>query len=181
MNENHIKDLVLEDKWMMDVLKAARSLDLPDWMIGAGFIRNKVWDYLHGLDQPTVLSDIDLIYFDPNNTSEDQEKEYDRRLNKLFPAPWSTKNQARMHSVNGNDPYLSSEDALAHWIETPTCTAVKLLADDSIQIIAPHGLEDLLSLQVRPSPNVKDLEVYKQRIEKKNWKNIWPKLEIHEF
>jgi hypothetical protein len=33
---------------MMDILHIAEKLKLPDCMIGAGFVRNKVWDHLRG-------------------------------------------------------------------------------------------------------------------------------------
>lgn len=42
MNEKDIIQMVKEDKWMMNVLMEADKLNLPDWMIGAGFLRNKV-------------------------------------------------------------------------------------------------------------------------------------------
>ena len=42
MTEKDILDLIKRDKWMMDVLRVAEKLNLPDWIIGAGFIRNKV-------------------------------------------------------------------------------------------------------------------------------------------
>lgn len=163
---------------MMEVLRAAQSVGLPDWMIGAGFIRNKVWDHLHGYAERTPLADIDLIYFDPSDLDEKREKEYDARLVEIIDAPWSTKNQARMHSVNNNQPYSSSEEALAHWIETPTCTAVKLLEDGTLRLIAPHGIEDLVSLVVRPSPLSGDSSIYAERIARKKWEEKWPRLHI---
>ena len=76
MNESKILKIIEDDPWMMGVLKAAESMDLPDWMIGAGFVRNKVWDHLHGYQNSEVpTSDIDLIYFDPSDISEEKEKE----------------------------------------------------------------------------------------------------------
>ena len=34
--------------------------------IGAGFVRNKVWDFLHEFSEPSAgMSDVDLVYFDP--------------------------------------------------------------------------------------------------------------------
>ena len=61
MTEQDILDLIAKDEWMMGVLRTARSLHLPDWMIGAGFVRNKVWDYLHGYENIEVpTADIDL-------------------------------------------------------------------------------------------------------------------------
>ena len=178
MTETNIIDLVESDEWMMSVLRAARNLNLDDWMIGAGFIRNKVWDYLHGYREPTPLADIDLIYFDPINLAEEQEKIYDAQLKKILDVPWSTKNQARMSILNKEEPYSSSEDALAHWIETPTCTAIKLLSDDTLHLFAPHGITDLVNLKIRPSPYNRAHSLFEERITSKNWSSVWPKLEI---
>ncbi len=35
-NEMDILNLIKEDKWMMDILEAASTLNLPDWWICAG-------------------------------------------------------------------------------------------------------------------------------------------------
>ena len=40
MTEKDIIKIIEEDKWMMNILKIAQDLNLPNWMIGAGFIRN---------------------------------------------------------------------------------------------------------------------------------------------
>ena len=61
MTEKDILDLIKRDKWMMDILRVAEKLNLPDWIIGAGFIRNKVWDYLQGYNKSRVDTvDIDF-------------------------------------------------------------------------------------------------------------------------
>ncbi len=49
MTEQDIIQMVKNDEWMMNVLTEANKLNLPDWIIGAGFLRNKVWDYLHDI------------------------------------------------------------------------------------------------------------------------------------
>lgn len=179
MTENDILDLIARDPWMMQVLETAATLDLPDWMIGAGFVRNKVWDHLHGYVSDRVdTADIDLIYFDPSDLSELAEKEYDEILREQIDVNWSTKNQARMHVVNDEEPYTSSTDGLAHWVETPTCVAVTL-DDDVLRLIAPHGIDDLVNLRVTLSPAfTRKIELMKERIEKKKWLEKWPKLKV---
>lgn len=181
MNERDILTLIQKDMWMMDVLTTARSMNLPDWMIGAGFVRGKVWDYLHGYTERTPLADIDLIYFDSADISEETEKKYELQLSEILSVPWSVKNQARMHIVNSEAPYTSSEDALAHWVETPTCVAVYLDEHKKLHLVAPHGIEDLVHLRVTPSPAyTRSLDLYRERITKKAWKQKWPKLQIEE-
>ena len=171
--------IVKSDPWMMQVLESARKLNLPDWMIGAGFVRNKVWDSVTGRNNyRTAMDDVDLIYFDQDNLSEDTEKQFDKKLLALMPeVNWSCKNSARMHKINNNPPFKSNEQALAHWVETATCVAVRLEDDDSISIFAPHGLEDLFSLSLKPTPNI-DLATFEKRAANKPWLSSWPELKV---
>jgi len=47
-SEADILALIRDDPWMMAVLQAVRQQQLPDCWVGAGFVRRKVWDTLHG-------------------------------------------------------------------------------------------------------------------------------------
>jgi hypothetical protein len=49
INEEKIIELITKDKWMMNILKAVKSLNFPDWWICAGFVRSKIWNTLHNL------------------------------------------------------------------------------------------------------------------------------------
>jgi len=62
-NAAALQTILTDDPWRRDVLAAVRSLALPDCWVGAGFIRNAVWDYLHdrppsrhagGMSMPTI-------------------------------------------------------------------------------------------------------------------------------
>lgn len=179
MNKKDILKLIESDEWMMHVLRTARELQLPDWMIGAGFVRNKVWDHLHGYQERTLLGDVDLIYFDPSDIQEDTEKKYEQLLIQRLDVPWSVKNQARMHVLNGDAPYTSSEDAMCYWPETATAVAVKVRSNDQLELIAPYGVTDLANLEVRLSPQFsRQVRIYNERIQKKQWHIKWPKLKI---
>lgn len=72
-SEADIIQLVQDDPWMMDILENARSLQLPDWWVCAGFVRSKVWDMIHNFEKRTPLPDVDVIYFDNSNLHEDVE------------------------------------------------------------------------------------------------------------
>lgn len=161
----------------MDALRAAEALRLPDWMIGAGFVRNKVWDHLHDYHTLHRGSDIDLIYFDKDAISPAKEQSYDKQLQKQFPAPWSTKNTARMAQVHGREAYTSSENALADWVETATCVAVKL-DNGELCLVTPYGIEDLVNLVLRPAPRLNDPKRLHQRAKAKGWQKTWPKLTV---
>lgn len=76
---------------------------------------------LHGFKERTPISDIDVIYYDDGNTDELEEKKLEMRLRNILPdIPWSVKNEARMHVVNGIPPYSSSIDAISKFPETAT-------------------------------------------------------------
>ncbi|HBO99998.1 MAG: hypothetical protein UU48_C0033G0008 [Candidatus Uhrbacteria bacterium GW2011_GWF2_41_16] len=179
MQKIDIVHIIEEDECMMKVLRAVYTLQLPDWWIGAGFIRNKIWDMLQG-EGCVPPGDIDVVYFDPANLLEDQEKIYEHQLENIYPTgKWSVKNMARMHVVNGDDPYVSSLDAIAHWPETATAVAVTLDESEKVLFQTPHGADDLLQMIIRPTPVFKKkLEEFRRRTEKKNWKEKWSKVQI---
>lgn len=172
---------VLEvDGWRMDVLKAAEELDLPDWWIGAGFLRNAIWNAMEGIDSPPTR-DVDLVYFNKSDVQPETDWTYDEKMKMDYPfAKWEIRNQARMHYVNDFEPYTSTADGIAHWVETATCVAVKL-KDGKLSYLFCHGTEDLFGLIARPIPEFKSeklLPTFYQRIEKKRWKEKWPSLRI---
>lgn len=185
MKKRDIILLIQNDKWMMDILKVVEDLNLPDWWIGAGFVRGKVWDKLHNYKKRTLVSDIDVIYFDKNDYIKKEEKEYSTKkeieyqtaLSKIMPnVKWSVTNQARMHLLHGDNLYKDSKDSLSNWVETATCIGVRL-TKDKLTLITPWGIDDLVNLIIKPTPkhntNLKD---FNKRIKEKNWLKKWPKL-----
>ncbi|MBP6882551.1 MAG: nucleotidyltransferase family protein [Candidatus Levybacteria bacterium] len=182
-----INELIRKDPWMMEVLQLVESLGLPDWMIGAGFARNKVWDHLHEYSKRSPLTDIDVIYFDPADFSDSEassdstrkELEYQKILTDKMPDQnWSVTNQARMHHFHKREPYRSSEEALSEWVETATCVGVTLRNGKPF-LIAPHGVDDLVGLKLVPVFRTDEkIRTFHQRVEKKNWLAKWPKLKV---
>ena len=177
-NERDILKLISEDGWMMDILATAKSLYLPDWWVCAGFVRSKIWDTLHGFRERTSTPDIDVIYFDDTNIDEAEEKRLEQKLLRIHPnEPWSVKNEARMHVVNHIPPYSSCVDAISKFPETVTALGIKIDKDGKLIFTAPHGVEDVLTLTVRPTPNYKNSEegmkIYLGRLSKKKWKEHW--------
>ena len=82
----------------MSALTAVRELNLDSWCIGAGAIRNLVWDALHEYAQPSVLSDVDVAYFDASNLSSERDAELQLHLKDKLPhVPWEVTNQASVH------------------------------------------------------------------------------------
>src|SRR3546814_5514712 len=68
---------------LMAILRAVRSLDLPDWAVGAGAIRNRVWDRMYALpDGP--LADIDVLFFNAADTTSARSEEHTSELQSLM-------------------------------------------------------------------------------------------------
>ncbi|MFC7686552.1 nucleotidyltransferase family protein [Ureibacillus sp. GCM10028918] len=184
LNEKKILSIIREDPWMMEILQTAKTLDLPDWWICAGFVRSKIWDTLHGFSKRTPIPDVDVIYFDPSNLNELKEKQYEELLKSLYPnIPWSVKNEARMHIRNNSAPYKSATDAISKFPETATALGIKLDSYDTLLLTAPCGISDVVNMVVKPTPYIlEDNEraaIYEKRISQKNWKATWEKIEIH--
>lgn len=175
--------LVSADEWMMDILRAAKSLKLPDWWVCAGFVRSKIWDTLHGFTERTPLSDVDLIFFDASNKSEAIEKQFEIQLKQIISyIPWSVKNQARMHVVNNIPSYLSSVDAISKFPETATALGLKLDDQDNVVMTAPCGIDDVLKMHIKPTPYFSECKdraaIYEKRIVQKNFKDKWNKVTV---
>ncbi len=184
MSENsklELIQIIKNEEWLMEALRNVRSLKLPDWYIAAGAIRNTVWNVLHGYGGDSNIKDIDVAYFDILDTSGKRETESENELRKFNPSlMWEVKNQARKSIMRSK--INSSSESIAYWSEISTCVGIRLEKDYSIVICAPHGIEDLMNLIVRPIPiPYQNLDLYKKRVEEKGWEKTWPKLKIEKI
>lgn len=180
MSVQQLISIVRNEDWLMEALRAVRSLQLPDWYIAAGAIRNTVWNKLHGYPGRNGQNDVDVVYFDDADIDGYREKTSEITLLKQNPSlKWEVVNQARRQFLSNRPQVHSSEESIAYWSETPTCVGARLEDDDLISVCAPHGLDDLMNLVVRPIPQpYQDLDLYRQRVENKAWEKTWPKLHI---
>lgn len=168
------------DPLRWQALQAAASIGLADWALAAGFVRNLVWDRLHGYPQPTPLADIDLIYFDPARCDPQHERQLEYRLHQLCPLPWSVRNQARMHLRNHDRPYHGLADSMQHWVAEEDAVAVRLEADGSLGWIAPFGLARLAELYITLNMKRCKPDDFVCRLNEKQWLQHWPLLRIRE-
>ncbi|MFC5472280.1 nucleotidyltransferase family protein [Cohnella suwonensis] len=182
MSDKRLLEIMTGMPDLMKDLEAVRSLGLPQWTIAAGYVRNRVWDTLHGYAEQTALNDVDVLFYDLSDLEESTEKSFEQRLRELVPEyRWSVKNQARMHSRNGEAPYASVEEAMRGWPETATAVGISLTDDGrENRIVSPYGLEDLFGLAVRQSPGFRDRNAFLRRVREKKWLEVWPKLRLLE-
>jgi len=179
--ERQLSELVSRCDWLMQALGATRELGLASWCIGAGAVRNVVWDSLHERT-PTEPTDIDVTYFD---TGRSDDAALEKALHDRLPGlPWEVTNQATVHHWFDTwfgrrvAPFRSLEDGIASWPEYATCVGVWLDDEDTVQVIAPHGLDDLFGQVVRHNPTRASTADYGNRLAAKQFAQRWPQLTV---
>lgn len=84
-----------KDSFRMRALACVAESEIPQAFLAAGFVRNLVWDALHHKETPTPLNDLDVIYFDSDESDPERYKAYELELQELMPeANWQVRNQA---------------------------------------------------------------------------------------
>lgn len=173
-------ELLSKDDQRMKALDAVSSLQIDNCWIGAGFIRNAVWDALHGFSDQAIAGDVDVIWLDHQH-SKQTDKLLEQKLRaRLSGIDWSVKNQARMHIHNDDSPYSSIAEAMCNWPETATAIAARIGRDARIEVIAPFGLDDLFQLRLRPTRRfaLEKHHVFQQRMTEKSWLTRYPQLTL---
>jgi uncharacterized protein len=180
MSARDVVGVIEADLEAMKVLRAAAALELPDWWIGAGFVRNRVWDAISDLPARPDR-DVDVAYFDPGMPDPREDEHAEARAVAILPGvPWEIRNQARMHLRNGDEPCTSTLDAMSRWPETATCVGVTLRGESPV-LMSCHGLDDLVRMVVRPSPafdNPAGRAKVRRRVETKGWLGRWAGLRL---
>lgn len=180
LTEQVVCEVIGANPDLMRVLSALRDLALPDAWLSAGSVRNALWNHLTGQPVFDPETDCDVVFFDPGRPDEDN-RLIEKQLDELAPGyGWEVKNQVYMHPHSPNTaPYRNSCDAISKYPETCTAIGVRLVGED-LEVFAPYGLEDLSQFILRPTPHFladeERLQVYQERLVKKNWKRKWSAL-----
>ena len=183
--EQQLVTIASESPWFMQALLAVRKLQLSSWCIGAGAVRNLVWDALHQVASPSALSDVDVAYYDATNLTAEHDAQLQQALASYLPSvPWEVTNQAGVHQWfeaffgHAVEPLRSLEEAVASWPEYATSVGISIQPNGSLQVTAPHGLQDLFALVVRRNPTRVSVETYRQRVAQKRYAERWPKVKV---
>ena len=160
------------------------EIALPDCWLVAGCLAQTVWNDAFGQPAMHGISDIDLVYFDGNDLSQETEAGHATRVRALFAdlGLWiDVKNEARVHlwyaEKFGNTlaPYVSTEDAITTFPTTATAVGVQPDAN-GLRIFSPYGLSDLLGGVVRPNKKQITRPIYDAKVKK--WLALWPRLRV---
>lgn len=168
---------------LMDVLRAARALDLPDCWLVSGAIYNTVWNVLTGRNPLTGIKDIDLFYFDPDVSWDAEDKVIRRAEGHFAPAPpVEIRNQARVHlwyEDHFGEPYpplRSAREGIDRFACRTHAIGARLMGNDQIELYAPYGLDDVFSFRVVPNPILNNRATHEAKAARQ--KAIWPELTI---
>ncbi|MGI9850601.1 nucleotidyltransferase family protein [Vibrio vulnificus] len=173
---DRIVELIKQDPARVKALECVSKLGLPQCYIAAGFVRNLVWDALHGFDVATPLNDVDVIYFAPDEKDLKSCLQYESQLKQLMPEiNWQVRNQALMHTRNGDLPYTSSLDAMSYWPEQETALAIRQVSPGNYECIAAFGYESLFGYCVTHNPK-RSRETFENRVNSKGWLVKWSSL-----
>ncbi|MDW6004211.1 nucleotidyltransferase family protein [Vibrio mangrovi] len=175
---NTIIELMKQDPLRREALEYVSQLGLPQCYIAAGFVRNLVWDHLHHFETSTPLNDVDVIYFDPSENGVDTYQIYESKLSQqIHTLNWQVRNQALMHLRNGDEPYLSSVDAMSYWPEKETAVGIRQIGTNEYECISAFGFDSLFALKLTPNPK-RSYSVFESRMKAKNWLEHWPVLKV---
>ena len=176
-------DRLLRASPIVGPVLADPPVDLPGWYVGAGAVAQTVWNAAHGHDPRHGIGDLDLVYFDPADTSAEAEDRVERALRDRFPGlgvKLDVTNEARVHQWYEDrfgvplEPYTSAEAAIATWPATAACIGVR--PGRPLTVCAPYGLHDLFALIVRPNRTLVTEAVYTAKAER--WAAAWPRLTV---
>jgi hypothetical protein len=179
-----LEDALQQNVVAQAVLTTAEAMELPGWYFGAGGVAQTVWNLRHGFVAAAGIKDYDLVYFDPDDLSVDNERrvedEVASRLSDLDVVV-DVKNEARVHLWYAErfarplDPYRSTEDAIATWPTTASSVGVRQ-DEQGFAVCAPFGLADLFAIVARPNKTIVTRDIYEEKTVR--WAARWPRLRV---
>jgi uncharacterized protein len=173
--------IVMGSPVLAPILRQWTKIALPDCWLVAGAITQAVWNDAFGLDPEYGVADVDLVYFDASDLSEDSEAAHAARIAGLFAdlgVKIDVKNEARVHlwysAKFGYEiaPYTSTRHAISTFPTTATATGVQ----PGLIVSAPFGLSDLFDKIVRPNKVQITRAIYEAKVNR--WRAVWPRLTI---
>lgn len=180
-----LRSMLERNDTLVEVLRRAAGLGLPDWYLAAGCVYQTVWNVATDRDPAQGIKDYDLIYFDPGDLSWEAEDVVIRAGASLFedlPVVVEIRNEARVHVWYEEKfgipcvPYDSSEAAIDTFPGMACCVGVRVEDGDRWRVYAPYGLSDVFNLIMRPNPVQATREVYEAKTDR--WRRQWPELAV---
>jgi uncharacterized protein len=144
---------ILENSPVGKVLPETAKLNLPDWWLAGGAVRNTVWCSIFGDDCKLSIKDFDIAFFDLNGNRSQELAAKEIMTNNLPNYEFDIKNQASFARWrNGRRTYSSTEDGIMNWLHTATAVGVNMNLQGEWKFFIPYGLDDLFNGIIYPTP-----------------------------
>lgn len=179
-----IRSTVLASPLLRPIIDGWDNVALSDCWLVAGAIAQTVWNRTFDLPSTHGISDIDIVYFDSDDLTENGEAQQAARIRAAFshlPVWIDVKNEARVHMWYETKfgyqitPYTSTAEAITTFPTTATAIGLKPTGG-SIILDAPFGTDDLINGVVRPNKKQITREIYDAKITR--WIAVWPNLSV---
>jgi hypothetical protein len=179
-----IRSAILASPLLRPIIDGWDNVALPDCWLVAGAIAQTVWNRTFDLPSTHGISDIDIVYFDSDDLTENGEARQAGRIRAAFshlPVWIDVKNEARVHmwyeAKFGHQimPYTSTAEAITTFPTTATAIGVKPIGD-SLLLNAPFGADDLVNGVVRANKKQITREIYDAKTAR--WISVWPDLSV---
>jgi uncharacterized protein len=172
---------------LWQIIASFDEIRLPDCWLVAGAVAQTIWNVALSRPASAGIKDADIVYFNPDDLSQEAELEEEIRLRSRFARlglKLDVKNEARVHLWYEQKfgypipPYRSSAAAIATFPTTATSIGVRW-HDARLECCAPYGLGDLLDLIVRPNRIQITPAIYEEKVAR--WRAEWPELTFLEW
>lgn len=192
-----LRTLLTSCPWLFDVLGVVRDVGdqfgLSCW-VGAGAVPDLVWDSWYGAGSPrdpadfdgAAVKDVEVVFFDAARPDPSIERHVEVTLARRRPdVEWDVTNQAIVHLWYEDrfgfavEPLVSIADAVGTWPETATTVAVARTLTETIDIVAPLGLHDLLVGVRRRNARRVGIDEYRRRLQRLQPTKRWPGVTVH--
>jgi len=168
-----------------EILARLPELAIPHAFLVAGCIFQTIWNITSGRTPDNDIKDYDIFYFDDSDLSWEAEDGVIRRCSELFAdlgVVVEARNQARVHLWYEHRfgvayPRLTStEDGIDRFLIPATCVGLRPGRDDTIELYAPYGLDDLYAGILRPNPINDQPRLFKAKVA--SYRARWPWLRV---
>jgi hypothetical protein len=184
MTKAEFLEAVLRNPFNRVILERLPALALPDAWLVSGALFQTIWNLRTNQRPDFGIKDYDIFYYDPD-LSWDAEDAVIRRAAELFGdlgIAIELRNQARVHlwyEEKFNKPYppLSrATDGIDRFLSHNAQVGIRANAD-GIEVYAPHGLDDIFAMTVRPN-HTANFHPDRYREKALRWQECWPGLTI---
>lgn len=179
-----LESLLMRNRVFAEIFEKLPDFSLPTAYLGAGFVAQSVWNDLSGFPSLRAVKDVDIVYYDASDLSQEAEAEIERMVRgglARIPLEIEVKNQARVHLWYEEyfgypiEPYTSVEAGINSWPTTATAIGIQNRSG-KLKVYAPYGLNDLFGFVVRPNKSQITEKIYRNKAAR--WKAAWPELKI---